>query len=568
MPDIQRVVTLTSKGNSAGPSFRAQYSNDCITYINTIGTSLINLPGVGSQASITYPDTANCLRLVNQNGSCDNNFVVQIIGTTTTTSTSTTSTTTAPPTTTTTTFSPDPCNCVEVNITSNGGEVATFNCFGQNQNYVYATAGTRYICAAVIGGLLQAEIVSGTGTLSPGGNCKTGPCPPATTTSTSTSTTTLPPTTTTTTTLAACYQGVVVQVTNGDALNWETCYGISDGGAYPVGEHTLPGCIKPLTIVGDGETTFTITSFGTPCTTTTSTSTTTLPTTTSTTTSTTTLAPCYQGVVVQVTNGDALNWLTCAGISDGGAYPVGEHTLPGCIKPETIVGDGETTFTITSFGTPCTTTTSTSTTSTSTTSTTTAPPSCLCFTYTDTLANVPANLNVRYRACSTNTITTTPIDQLEAVDNLDGTYTWYICVLQGSSYATPTCVVSGIEQTCPQAWISGGSCIFNGDCAPTPPTTTTSTTSTSTTTSTTTQGGFDLYTADVFPCNDCGGSTDTIVVAFDAGSSVINNRWYVPQSGPDGNAYRIAGPYGGAGPGLLLTTAFGSFTTCQMACIV
>ena len=110
----------------------------------------------------------------------------------------TTSTTTLPPTTTTTTtFSPDPCNCVEVNITSAGGEVATFNCFGQNQNYVYATAGTRYLCAAVIGGLLQAEIVSGTGTVTPVGDCKTGTCPPPTTTTTST--TTAPPTTTTTT---------------------------------------------------------------------------------------------------------------------------------------------------------------------------------------------------------------------------------------------------------------------------------------------------------------------------------------------------------------------------------
>jgi hypothetical protein len=508
MPDISRIITLTSRGNSAGPNFRAQYSNDCVTYINTIGTSLINLPSVGSTAIVTYPDTAICLRLVNQNEACGENNVVQIIGTTTTststttTSTTTTSTTTAPPTTTTTTFSPEPCNCVEVNITSAGGEVATFNCFGQNQNYVYATAGTRYICAAVIGGLLQAEIVSGTGTLSPGGNCKTGPCPPATTT-----TTTATPTTTTTSTS------------------------------------------------------------------TTTTSTTTLPPTT--TTTSTTLAPCQSGVTIEVTSPGNVTYLDCYDVSQNEYYPVGPNVIPGCIKGQTIsFSDAE--GSVTSFGTPCTTTTSTSTTSTtststtSTTSTTTAPPSCLCFTYTDTLANVPANLNVRYRACSTNEITTTPIDQLEAVDNLDGTYTWYICVLQGSSYATPTCVVSGIEQTCPQAWISGGSCTFNGDCAPTPPTTT-STTSTTTappTTTTTTQSGFDLYTADVFPCNDCGGSTDTIVVAFDAGSSVINNRWYVPQSGPDGNAYRIAGPYGGAGPGLLLTTAFGSFTTCQMACIV
>ena len=97
----------------------------------------------------------------------------------TTTTTSSTSTTT-----TTTTFSPEPCNCVEVNITSAGGEVATFNCFGQNQNYVYMNAGTYYICAAVVGGLLQADIIAGTGTLTPIGNCKTGPCGGTTTTTT------------------------------------------------------------------------------------------------------------------------------------------------------------------------------------------------------------------------------------------------------------------------------------------------------------------------------------------------------------------------------------------------
>jgi hypothetical protein len=275
---------------------------------------------------------------------------------TTTTSTSTTSTTTEPTTTTsttstststttTTTFSPDPCNCVEVVITSAGGEVATFNCFGTNENYVYMNAGTYHICAAVIGGLLQAEIVSGTGTLSPVGNCKTQTCPPPTTT-TSTSTTS------------------------------------------------------------------------------TSTSTTTEPTTTTSTS-----------------------------------------------------------------------TTSTTTEPTTTTTTTTVAPSCLCYSYTDFPSNVPANLNVRYRSCSTNTITTTPIDQLEARDNLDGTYTWYICVLQGSSYSIPTCVVSGIEQTCPQAWIEGGSCVFNGDCDVVPTTTTTTTAATTTTTTatptttTTTTGG-------------------------------------------------------------------------------
>jgi hypothetical protein len=331
MPDIQRLITLTSKGNSAGPSYRAQYSTDCVNYINTIGTSLINLPNVGSTATITYPDNAVCLRLVNQSVGCDNNFVIQVIGTTTTSTTTaattTTSTTTAAPTTTTTT-----------------------------------TAATTT----------------------------------TTTAATTTTSTTTAATTTTSTTLAPCYSGVVVQVTNGDALNWETCDGTSDGGFYPVGEHTIPGCIKPETIVGDGETTFEIISYGTPCTTTTTSTTTAAPTTTTTTAATTT------------------------------------------------------------------------TTTAATTTTTTAAPTCLCYTYTDDPLNVPETLNVRYRSCSTGDITTTPIDQLETVDNNDGTNTWYICVEQGSSYASPVCVVGGIEQTCPQAWIEGGSCTFNGDCAPIP----------------------------------------------------------------------------------------------------
>jgi hypothetical protein len=112
-------------------------------------------------------------------------------------------------TTTTTTFSNNPCICTEVVVTSAGAEVTTFNCYGVNENYVYMNAGTYYLCAASIGGLLQASFVSGTGTISPVGNCKTGTCPPQSTTTTTagptttTTTTTAGPTTTTTTTTAA-----------------------------------------------------------------------------------------------------------------------------------------------------------------------------------------------------------------------------------------------------------------------------------------------------------------------------------------------------------------------------
>jgi hypothetical protein len=380
---IQRVITLTSKGNSAGPSFRAQYSDDCINYTNTVGTSLVNLPNIGSQVTVTYPDTAICLRLVNQNGSCDNNFVVQIIGTTTTTSTtsttstSTTSTTTAPPTTTTTTFSNNPCICTEVNITSEGGEVATFNCFGQNQNYVYLTAGTRYICAAEIGGLLQADIVSGTGTISPNGNCKTGPCPPNTTTST--------------TTLAPCYQNFTFQVTNAGSFNWLTCYGISDGGYYPNGEYTITGCIQPETFESSDGGTFTVVTFGTPCTTTTSTSTTSTTTIAPTTTTTTTLSNCQSGVTIEVTSPGNVTYLDCYDVSQNEYYPVGPNVIPGCIKGQTIsFSDAE--GSVTSFGTPCTTTTSTST---STTSTTTAAGANLDWTFSELNgANGTMDINV------------------------------------------------------------------------------------------------------------------------------------------------------------------------------
>ena len=138
---------------------------------------------------------------------------------TTTTTTSTTTTTTAapttttttipPPTTTTTTFSPDPCICTEVVVTSSFADVQTFNCYGVNQNYVYMSAGTYYLCAASIGGLLQVEFIDGTGSISPVGNCKTQTCPPPTTTTTTT--TAAPTTTTTTTTAGPVYEYYVAQ---------------------------------------------------------------------------------------------------------------------------------------------------------------------------------------------------------------------------------------------------------------------------------------------------------------------------------------------------------------------
>ena len=271
----------------------------------------------------------------------------QIAPTTTTTTSTTTSTTTAAPTTTTTsttttttTYSPDPCDCVKVNFTSAGGEIATFNCFGQNENYVYSTAGIKYLCAAVIGGLLQAEIVEGTGTIESIGNCKTGTCPPETTTTTTaapttTTTTTAAPTTTTTTTAAptttttstttttttyspdpcACvmvnFSSVGGEVATFNCFGQNENYVYSTGGIKYLCAAIIGGLLQAEIVSGTGTienvgncktgtcpppptTTTTTTAAPTTTTTSTTTTTTTAPpttTTTSTTTTTTTAAP-------------------------------------------------------------------------------------------------------------------------------------------------------------------------------------------------------------------------------------------------------------------------------------
>ena len=104
---------------------------------------------------------------------------------------------------------------------------------------------------------------------------------------------------------------------------------------------------------------------------------------------------------------------------------------------------------------------------------------------------------------------------------------------------------------------------------PTPTSTNTPTptpTGTPTPTPTPTSGvTYDYYTADVFDCNDCSASIDTILVAFVSGSSVTLNRFYIPVGGPDGNSYRVTAS---ASPGIafILTTIYGSFTTCALAC--
>jgi hypothetical protein len=159
---------------------------------------------------------------------------------------------------------------------------------------------------------------------------------------------------------------------------------------------------------------------------------------------------------------------------------VGSVTPSTATKSELLAGksvsvdDAATEVTVTSTGTctnsitqtiPCATTTTTTTTSTTTTTTTsttttttTAASNCILYSYTDNPANIPFDLEVRYRTCTPGDVVTTPMNTLLAIDNGDGTFTYFVCVLQGSSYASPVCVQGGIEVFCPVSWVMGGSC--------------------------------------------------------------------------------------------------------------
>jgi len=92
-------------------------------------------------------------------------------------------------------------------------------------------------------------------------------------------------------------------------------------------------------------------------------------------------------------------------------------------------------------------------------------PSCDCLCFTTTYETIPEGLQVRWRDCDTGTVTTQDISSLLQRDNLDGTYTSFICVQQGLSYATPVCVLDGLEVTCdPLTWVENGPCCDSLDC--------------------------------------------------------------------------------------------------------
>jgi hypothetical protein len=140
---------------------------------------------------------------------------------------------------------------------------------------------------------------------------------------------------------------------------------------------------------------------------------------------------------------------------------------------------------------------------------------------------------------------------------------------------TPTPTATGVPATAtptPTPTATGAPATATPTPTPTattePATPTPTVTPTPTPTATSTPVEYDFYTADVFPCTDCGASTETILVAFVAGTPVTPGRFYLPVGGPDGLSYRIDSSTTGPGPALILTNAFGSFTTCALACVV
>jgi hypothetical protein len=83
MSNTLKRIALNERGENSGPDYQVFSSLDCQTY-TLIGN--VNLPQVGSEASVIVPQNTLCLKLVNINSTCDNE-VIKVIGTTTTTTT-------------------------------------------------------------------------------------------------------------------------------------------------------------------------------------------------------------------------------------------------------------------------------------------------------------------------------------------------------------------------------------------------------------------------------------------------------------------------------------------------
>jgi hypothetical protein len=91
------------------------------------------------------------------------------------------------------------------------------------------------------------------------------------------------------------------------------------------------------------------------------------------------------------------------------------------------------------------------------------------------------------------------------------------------------------------------------------PTTTTSTTST-----TTTEVIYSHYIADKYQCSTCTVVVSGITVSFPSSQTVNTGKFY-PDASDINHVYLIVGTTG-SGPGYVLDTSVGEFTTCGGAC--
>jgi hypothetical protein len=208
MADVYYIVTLSTAEAGSGPNYNVSYSTDCVTYLPATPAT-VSLEVVGSQATITIPDTAQCVKLTNINSNCTNSVSSSVspTTTTTTTTTSTTTTTTIAPTTTTTTIAGTTttttltycqsigagAGCFNWNFTagSSGAIVQWTDCSGNNQTRVLSDgeSGNACLCDGYSPTVLEGSLAI---------NSQVGQC-------VDTTTTTAGPTTTTTTTAGPTY---------------------------------------------------------------------------------------------------------------------------------------------------------------------------------------------------------------------------------------------------------------------------------------------------------------------------------------------------------------------------
>jgi hypothetical protein len=93
-------------------------------------------------------------------------------------------------------------------------------------------------------------------------------------------------------------------------------------------------------------------------------------------------------------------------------------------------------------------------------------PSGSCYSYTYNSSDDITGISVRWRNISSGNVDTVALSGLESMDNGDGTLTVYLCVQQGSSYASPVFVQGGLEVVFGSGFVSTlVECTSNSTCA-------------------------------------------------------------------------------------------------------